>query len=299
MIRITAPAKVNLFLRIMAREESGFHQLETLFQALELGDSVIVHPGGREIALVLEGPPMGPPEKNLAYRAARAFRRMTGLEEGVEIHLEKKVPIQAGLGGGSSDAAAVLRAMDLVFPGRVSRSQLLSLAAGLGSDVPFFLSSSPLALAWGRGQRLLPLPPLSRAPVLVAVPPEGVSTVEAYGRLARTREERSSVPKPALHDLQALSDWDTLGQLTENDFEKVILAAHPLLGRLKEAMEGTGSRFALLSGSGSALFAVYREEDQARYAAVHLQASFSSTRFLLTHTLERFPDRIPPPGVEG
>lgn len=299
MIRIKAPAKVNLFLRIMAREESGFHQLETLFQALELGDSLTIRPGGRDIALRLDGPPLGTPEENLSYRAARGFRRLAGLEEGVEIHLKKKVPIRAGLGGGSSDAAAVLRVMDTLFPGQVNRKDLLSLAAELGSDVPFFLASSPLALAWGRGQRLLPLSCLPRAPVLVAVPPEGVSTADAYGWLARAREGESAVPRPALHDLRALSDWDAVGQLTENDFERVVFTSHPLLGRLKEAMEGMGSRFALLSGSGSALFAVFREEKEARDAAVRLQASFSGTRFLLTHTLERLPDPIPPPGVEG
>ena len=173
MIRIHAPAKVNLALRVLAREDSGFHQLETLFSALEFGDVLTLQLGGSGITLNLDGLHLGPPEENLVYRAAKGFKELARVEEGMEIHLEKRIPIRAGLGGGSSDAAAILRGLHFLFPGRLGEETLLQLAASLGADVPFFLCGSGLALAWGRGDRILSLPALPSASVLLAIPPMG------------------------------------------------------------------------------------------------------------------------------
>lgn len=299
MIRITAPAKVNLFLRVLAREDSGFHQLETLFQALELGDALALQVAEAGISLSLDGPPMGPLEGNLAYRAADAFREAAGILEGVGIQLVKRVPVQGGLGGGSSDAAAVLKAMDSLFPGRLGPDDLLSLAATLGSDVPFFMAPSPLSLAWGRGERLLALPPLPRRAVLVVAPPLGVNTGEAYAMLARSRKERRASGPPVVYRPEELSDWREVARLADNEFEEVVLSAHPTLAILKEAMESTGPEIALLSGSGSSLFAVFKREAAARHSRQRLRARFPDCRFLLTRTLDRFPDPISAPGVEG
>ena len=299
MIRIVAPAKVNLFLRVLAREESGFHQLETLFQALELGDELVLQPGGDDISLDLGNTWMGPPEENLVYRAARTFLDATGIRTGVEIHLEKRIPVQAGLGGGSSDAAAVLRAMNILFPDRLDWHDLLTLAGELGSDVPFFLAPSPLALAWGRGQRLLPLPPLPRLPVVVAAPPEGVDTGEAYRLLARERGTGKVVPGPEICRVEALSHWESVAEMAENDFEAVILPAHPLLEKIRSSMAGAGSLFARLSGSGSALFAAFMAQEDAATARERLAMEFPHTRFFLTHTLETFPEAFSRPGVES
>lgn len=299
MIRIAAPAKVNLFLRVLAREESGFHQLETLFQALELGDELVLQPGGDDVSLDLGNAWMGPPEENLVYRAARAFLDATGIREGVEIHLEKRTPVQAGLGGGSSDAAAVLRAMNTLFPDHLDQEDLLTLAGELGSDVPFFLAPSPLALAWGRGQRLLPLPPLPRLPVVVAAPPEGVDTGEAYRLLARKRGTGKVFSAPEICSVEALSHWEGVAEMAVNDFESVILPAHPLLEKIRSSMAEAGSFFARLSGSGSALFAVFPAQDAAATARERLAMEFPHTRFFLTHTLESFPEGFSRPGVES
>ena len=299
MIQITAPAKVNLFLRVLAREDSGFHQLETLFQALELGDDLTLQLAEGGISLTMDGPPMGPPEGNLAYRAASAFREAAGILEGVEIRLVKRVPVQGGLGGGSSDAAAVFRAMESLFPGCLEPKDLLTLAATLGSDVPFFMAASPLALAWGRGERLLALAPLPRRAVLLVAPPLGVNTGEAYAMLARSRNERRASKPPVVYRPGELSDWRAVARLADNEFEDVVLSAHPTLAILKEAMESTGPEIALLSGSGSSLFAVFEREEEAQDSRQRLRARFPDCRFLLTHTLDRFPDPNPAPGVEG
>ncbi|HEX2091942.1 MAG TPA: hypothetical protein VHG28_06045, partial [Longimicrobiaceae bacterium] len=183
-VRVEAPAKVNLRLRILAREETGYHALETLFCAVSLADTVEVRPGGAGIALeVRGGVDTGPPEHNLVVRAAERFYRDLGGSPALRIELTKRIPAAAGLGGGSSDAAATLRALNLLHGEPFARAGLLQMAIGLGSDVPFFLCGSTLALGWGRGERLLALPPLPTRPVLIAHPGVAMPTGEAF-RLA-------------------------------------------------------------------------------------------------------------------
>jgi 4-diphosphocytidyl-2-C-methyl-D-erythritol kinase len=297
-IRVPAPAKVNLTLRILARETSGYHQLETVFLALELCDVVTVAPGGRGIRLRVEGPDLGPVEENLAYRAAAGFLETAGGTGGVEICLRKRIPAGSGLGGGSSDAAATLRALSSLFPGRVDASRLQTLAGTLGADVPFFLANTPMALAWGRGERLFPLPPLPPAEVLVAVPPVAVRTPEAYRLLARARGGRTGPVTPAVHTLAALGSWDAMAKAAWNDFESVIFREIPELARLKDGLAESGSLLSLLSGSGSALFAVFAEPETAVSALPLLEAEFPDTRFLPTRTMEEMPQPDLAPGVE-
>jgi len=303
VIRIPSPAKVNLSLRVLARENTGFHQLETLFAALDFGDSLSLALRGSGTILSVDRPPtgasIGPPEQNLVYRAAQGFRDLAGVDEGFEIHLVKRIPVQAGLGGGSSNAAAILKGLQSVFPGRVSEKSLLHLAASLGADVPFFMGPTSLALAWGRGDRILSLPALPTAPVVLAIPPQGVSTPEAYRLLAAGRDDHSRPRGPALVPLASLTEWEGVTELAENDFEEILFPVFPFLAPLREAMEESGPRFSLLSGSGSALFAVYRTREEAREAKASLAASFPETRFIETETLESFPDPILVPGVEG
>src|SRR5207253_9684882 len=174
-VRITAHAKLNLLLRILAREaSSGYHQIETAFTLLELADELVVTRAGSGIALTVHGPDLGPPEANLAVRAARAVLEATADKFGVTIELTKRIPVRAGLGGGSSDAAATLHAVNALAGDIVPRPERLHFAARLGADVAFFASGAPAAVAWGRGERLLRLTPPPAAPVLVAVPAGGV-----------------------------------------------------------------------------------------------------------------------------
>jgi len=183
-VRIAAHAKLNLFLRILAREAAppgGYHQIETAFALLELADDLVVSRTRTGVELAVHGSQdLGPPEQNLAVRAARAVLEATGNTFGVAIELTKRVPVRAGLGGGSSDAAAALHAVNALANGVVPRHELLHFGARLGADVAFFASGAPAAIAWGRGERLLRLDPLPAAPALIAVPSVAIATPDAY-----------------------------------------------------------------------------------------------------------------------
>jgi 4-diphosphocytidyl-2-C-methyl-D-erythritol kinase len=285
MLKLHAPGKINLFLRILAQEKSGFHQLETLFASLEFGDTITLERASSGVSLEIDGLPMGPPEENLVYRAAKGFLQEGGVGEGVRIHLEKRVPLAAGLAGGSSDAGGTLRGLQLLFPGALGEERLLQLAGALGSDVPFFLSPSPLALAWGRGERLLPLPPLPSAPVLLALPPVEVRTPDAYGLLARERGKAEPRQSTRLLSLEAFSSWERVGLLAENDFEDLMFGKYPLLGRIRRGLRDSGPIFTLLSGSGAALFGLFGDEKTAALARADLADRFPETRFVLTRTV--------------
>jgi 4-diphosphocytidyl-2-C-methyl-D-erythritol kinase len=268
-VRAAAPAKVNLFLRVLAREASGFHSLETLFCALTLADLVVVRPGGSGVRLVVYGEvDTGPPGRNLSVRAAEAYYAALGARPAVTIELAKRIPSAAGLGGGSSDAAATLLALDALHGGALGRDRLLQLAVGLGADVPFFLCGSPLALAWGRGERLLALPPLPPRPVLVAHPGVGMPTPEAFRRLAERRAAAdASAPEARAIPLEALGSWEGVAALAENDFEAVVAPEIPVLDRALGEMRDAGAVVARMAGSGASLFGVF-ETPEARDQAL-------------------------------
>ena len=287
-VHTRAPAKVNLALRILAREEDGYHQLETLFQALDLTDEVWVRPAPEGIRLRVEGPEPCAPEDNLAHRAAAAFLQRAGITQGVEIYLRKRLPAGGGLGGGSSDAAATLKALNHLFEGEFSEAGLADLAASLGADVSFFLSPSPLALAWGRGDRMLPLPPLPQAPVLLAVPGFGVSTPEAFRRVAESR--RSSPQRPVgVLSMDRMRSWPGVSDLAENDFHGPVFGMAPVLGDLHAALVESGPRLALLSGSGSTLFAVYDSDSERDDARARMEARFPDVSWRAATTLAAMP----------
>ncbi len=268
-VHIAAHAKVNLFLRVLAREESGYHSLETLFALLELHDQLTLERTTRGIQLTVEGADTGPAEENLAYRAAEMVLQATGNRFGVAIHLEKSIPVQAGLGGGSSDGAAALHAVNHLADHAVPRHEILQFAARLGSDVPFFAAGAPLALAWGRGDRLFRLRPPQKSAVLLAVPDSGISTARAYALLADSRKDAPRRGSVVL-DLDAFGTWGGIGRLSGNDFESVVFGAEPRLRELFERIAETRPWVARLSGSGSAVIGVYKSEADRDNAAMTL-----------------------------
>jgi 4-diphosphocytidyl-2-C-methyl-D-erythritol kinase len=266
-VTVAAPAKVNLFLRVLARERDGYHSLETLFCLVSLADTVVAaRREERVVSIEVEGADVGPPEQNLASRAAALVLEATGHPFGVHLKLTKRIPVRAGLGGGSSDAAAALHAVNALAGGAVPRHELLQFGARLGSDVPFFVTRAPLALAWGRGERLFRLPPLPAAPALLVAPPVGIDTSEAYRWVDATRVADARRGAVAL-DLDALSRWGDIGRMAGNDFESPAFERMPGLRAAFEALAGTHPLLCRMSGSGSALFAVYRsarDRDDAR-----------------------------------
>lgn len=273
-----APAKVNLWLRIFAPDQTGYHPLDTLFCAVDLADEIRLS-RGQGIALSVSGIDVGPVERNLAYRAALEFYRTTGIEPAVAIDLRKNIPAGAGLGGGSSDAATVLRALNELHDGVLPDADLFALAARLGSDVAFFLCGSPLAHATGRGEVLRGLPALPRAPMIIVVPDFAIGTADAY----RWLDEARAFSQPG-HKIDAVSDWNDVAHYAKNDFERVVFEKHPTLADLRNALVDSGALIALLSGSGSTLFAVYASESERAGAAERLAGTVRASGATLIST---------------
>ncbi|MEQ9569717.1 MAG: 4-(cytidine 5'-diphospho)-2-C-methyl-D-erythritol kinase [Longimicrobiales bacterium] len=292
-VRVRAPAKVNLALRILGRRPSGFHDLETVFQAVDLCDDLVVRtrtaPG---VGLVVHGADVGPPADNLVVRAAEAFLAAAGGEGGVEVELTKRIPAGAGLGGGSSHAGATLRALDALWPGAVAGPALRAIAADLGSDVPFFLGEAGRALGRGRGEVLTPLAPLPPAVLVLGLPPVHVATGPAYGALARARAAGGGRVPPPLYRRDAgdvPTDWAGVAAGAVNDFEATVTASSPPVARALAALRDAEPRFALLSGSGAAVFAVYDDEAAAERRRGRAAAACPDTTFVTATTLARMP----------
>ncbi|MBA3645781.1 MAG: 4-(cytidine 5'-diphospho)-2-C-methyl-D-erythritol kinase [Gemmatimonadaceae bacterium] len=249
-----AQAKINLFLRVLGKGIDGFHVIETLFLRLDIGDDVTVRITDLGRAVDCEGLTGVPPEKNLAYLAAETYAAATGWPRGFSIEISKRIPAGAGMGGGSADAAAVLRILNRISPDPLDDATLLDVSRSVGSDVPFLTSSAVMALAWGRGERLLALAPLTKKPVLIAVPEFAVSTAEAYGRLDRG----GAIPTGAQFiPLSDLTSWSSVAASSENDFEAVVGADHPEIPRLISTFKLAGAQISRMTGTGSAVFAIF------------------------------------------
>ena len=269
-VSVACPAKVNLYLRILAREDTGYHQIETLFQRIELADTVQVShaPTGVELACVDAAgrvrTDFGSPEDNTVHRAAVAFLARAGVSGGLSIRLTKRIPAGTGLGGASSDAAGALEAANRLYGEPLGPVELMDIGGSIGADVPFFSSGAALAWAWGRGDRLLPLPPLPVAPVVLVVPEVRISTVKAYRALSETLE--LPVGPRALPGPGPLS-WGDVSALQSNDFEAVTFPEQGDLAAVLQVLTDHGARVARMTGSGSALFGVFTDGEEAERAA--------------------------------
>jgi 4-diphosphocytidyl-2-C-methyl-D-erythritol kinase len=256
-VTVRAQAKINLRLKILARETSGFHQIETLFLRVDLADTVRVWRTNGARTLDVSGDvdlaTIGPVERNLAWRAAEAYLAASGHSGGFDIELDKHIPLGGGLGGGSADAGAVLRALDAMAESPLGMDRLLQIAASLGSDVPFLTCESPFALGWGRGERLLELTPLASREVTLVLPSFAVNTAEAYGWLADSRTEK--VDGSLLH-LETLRDWWQVPAVASNDFEGVVGTRYPAIRRYVQGLVRAGCEIAMMSGSGSTVFGI-------------------------------------------
>ena len=286
-VTLPAHAKANLLLRVLAKETTGYHGIETVFALLELADRLTVERTAGGVALEVDAE-TGPAEANLAHRAAELVLGATGRRFGVRLTLTKRIPVAAGLGGGSSDGAAALHAVNALAGHAVPRSEILRMAASLGADVAFFASGAPLALAWNRGERLFRLPPPPVAPALLLVPGFGVSTPKAYELLDQGRDW-AALRAPVVLDADAFGSWGGIARLGGNDFEVPVFGKEPVLRTLYEKLCATRPLLARLSGSGSALFAVYRNERDRDGAAIELAGG----RHQLIPTLTR---AAPAPG---
>jgi 4-diphosphocytidyl-2-C-methyl-D-erythritol kinase len=259
-VEVAAQAKVNLRLRVLAREASGFHQIETLFLRLALADVVRVRRAKARTLDVIgsaDRTALGPTEKNLAWRAAVAHADAASTRGGFAIELEKHIPIGGGLGGGSADAGAVLRALDAMAEPPLGEQRLQEIAATLGADVPFLTSEHAYVLAWGRGERMLALHAPPTREVLLLIPPFSVNTAQAYGWLAAARAAGAAEGRePLTLDPASLSHWETIQRLATNDLQAVVAERHPEIAAIIAGLTSVECAVAMMSGSGSTVFAV-------------------------------------------
>ena len=262
--RVAAQAKINLRLKILAREADGYHSLETIFARIDLADDVVVRVGGSGRSIDCNGAEnLGPVERNLAYRAALAYADATGWPDAFSIELGKRIPVGGGLGGGSADAGAVLRALDAMSPHPLG-PRLITLAAELGSDVPFVTIESPFALAWSRGERLMPLPTLPWRTVVIITPSKGIATADAYRWVAESRS--GFTPTAFLIDSASLRDWARMASIATNDFDSVVFSRFPDLGKAALTMRQHGAQISILAGSGSSVIGIFDNQQAAKEA---------------------------------
>ena len=266
-LQLRAPAKVNLSLRILERRPDGYHNLDTVMQKLALSDlltlTVTDEPG-----VVLRCPDSALPEdsSNIVWRAAKSFLAACGCENrGVACILEKRIPIAAGLGGGSSDAGAVLTGLNRLLGAGLTTAELIALARPLGADVPFFVTDYGAVRAQGIGDRMVPVQSLENCTVVLVNPGFSVSTRWVYEKYALTMAGKDS----KLYDSQKKLDH-VLSYAGGNDLERVTLCAYPEIERLKQSLIALGAASVLMSGSGPTVFGIFPDEDSRSSMLVRL-----------------------------
>ncbi|MCB2193804.1 MAG: 4-(cytidine 5'-diphospho)-2-C-methyl-D-erythritol kinase [Deltaproteobacteria bacterium] len=262
---IQAPAKVNLFLKVLGRRPDGYHELATLMQPLDLADTLAVRLDAPGLSLVCDKPEISG-ENNLVIAAAKAYYNALGRTPAAAFELRKRIPVAAGLGGGSSDAAAALLALNALHDCALEPGRLAALAAGLGADVPFFLAG---CTAWctGIGEQVEPWPDFPLLHLLLVNPGFALSTAQVYQQFDFYWTNR---PQP-IKIRRPLRNAPSMDHLLANDLEEVSLREHPILGQIKQTLRKAGARGCLMSGSGPTVFGVFADAAQAGKAARSLR----------------------------
>lgn len=273
-VQVRAFAKINLGLKVLGKRTDGYHEIRTVYQTVGLFDRLRVSVSLRQSGTQLEcdHPDLPSSQENLVYRAAEAWRRASGFKGCVRLYLEKAIPMGSGLGGGSSDAAAVLLALERLTGDRLDFSVRCRLAAQLGSDVPLFLFGGRV-LGCGRGEEVYPLSDLSPRYCLIASPGFAVSTAEAYAALGLRLTNRSDGIKLSELGKRSpfpLQEWGP----AENDFESFVFARWPELAGVKRRLIRAGAKTASMTGSGSALYAIFESAQQLNRAVNRIPAEW-------------------------
>jgi 4-diphosphocytidyl-2-C-methyl-D-erythritol kinase len=289
MLTIKAPAKINWFLKVLRRREDGFHEIQSLMQKITLYDEISFSPSNE---LVIETRADIPLKENLIYKAAMLLMDSVNVDKGVVIHLKKQIPVGAGLGGGSSDAATALIGLNTLWSLELSIDQLCKIAEQIGSDVPFFLRG-PVSYAHGRGERLSLCSAEKTVNILLVKPPFGVSTAWAYKTLAENRslhgEDEQNIHMPELtkkalkvnnirHFIRLFekAELNGLSSFILNDLESTVINNFPVIAEIKDKLTGHGAEFSLMSGSGSTVFGVFNTRRGAEKASEHFKEYWTS-----------------------
>lgn len=270
-MEVYANAKINLSLDVLGIREDGYHEVETLMQSIGLNDRITLKPQKNGITLRTNRPYLPCDERNLAFRAAALFFEESGIASGVSIDIWKKIPVSAGLAGGSTDAAAVLSGLNRMFKAGFSRRRLCEIGAKLGSDVPFCLIGGT-ALAVGRGEQIRRLPSLPRTYLVLIKPSIGISTPRIYREL----DQREILVHPDTQKLIACikeKDVASVASHMVNVLEPVCESIEPRIGALRKSLMELGALGAQMSGSGPTVFGIFKSYEAAEAAAAHLRGN--------------------------
>jgi 4-diphosphocytidyl-2-C-methyl-D-erythritol kinase len=294
-VRIRSYAKVNLGLEVLGVRADGYHELRTLFQSIDLHDEVVLRPSRSGVTVRCDHPLVPSDSANLAAQAAVALRKHAGIEKGVAIEIRKRIPVGGGLGGGSSNAAAVLLGLDRLWGLGLGTEGLHRIARRLGADVPYFLLGGT-ALGLGRGDEVYPLRRQLKAHVVLVDPELPVSTAAVFRRLDGSltpRENSSSIFYFVSRDLEG----DEAYRLLSNDLEEAALEEAPALAqqvhRIRAVLVQEGSRLAALSGSGSTYFGLFQDARRARRAQAALVAEGFRALRARTVSLDEYRRSLP------
>ena len=277
MLSVRACAKINLALDILFKRADGYHEVEMVMQSISLADTVVLREREQGIVITANVPDLARDASNLAYRAAAQLCDSLRINKGVAIHLDKRIPLAAGLAGGSSNAAAVLTGLNKLWQLQLSQHDLMTIGAALGSDVPFCLAGGTMR-AYGRGELLAPLSPMPHCYVVLAKPPAQVSTAWVYGNY-RCDEGRSRPDIKTMTAYLAAADLRGVAACMSNVLESVTIPAYPEVARIKQMMSDYGAA-ALMSGSGPTVFGLVPERAQADELAEKLRQSVAAEIFV-------------------
>jgi len=269
-ITIKSFAKINWTLDVLFKREDGYHEIRTIYQTVSLHDRIRLVETASEIQIVCDDARVPLDESNLVYKATVMLREATGTGKGARIEIEKRIPIAAGLGGGSSNAASTLMGLERLWQVSIDQQKMIEIAASLGSDVPFFLMGGT-ALGVGRGEEVYPLEEAECEHMVLANPGTEVSTAAAYAKLSRlTRPEAARIIPFSLMAAIAIRELPLRGK---NDFEDVVLKAHTEIADLKARLTQLGARHALMSGSGATVFGVFDNLEASERATQEMRAA--------------------------
>ena len=273
IVRLRSPAKINLFLKVLSKRKDGYHEIETLFERISLSDYLIFTPARGAIRVESNSDAIPRGSRNLVYQAAKLLRERCKIKSGVRIRIEKNIPVSAGLGGGSSNAATALLGLNRLWRLRLPRRELLKAASSLGSDVAFFVLDTPFALGRGRGEIVRKIRGPHRWKIwhCLVKPPLAISTQKAYRGL------KPSFLTPPMTDVKMLfhsiqkGDSKTLSKLLTNSLELSLNKRVNIISEIKKKLAQEGALGCLMSGSGSSVFGVYRSRKDALKAARNLR----------------------------
>ncbi|HHT9125652.1 MAG TPA: 4-(cytidine 5'-diphospho)-2-C-methyl-D-erythritol kinase [Candidatus Brocadiia bacterium] len=285
-INVKAPAKVNLFLEVFGKRYDGYHEIETVMQEIDLVDDIVIEEKEKGIEITCTNPRIPPGKDNIVWKATELMQKETGINKGVSIHLFKRIPISAGLGGGSSDAAATLKGLNKLWKVGLNENELMRLASMLGSDVPFFIKGNT-AICRGRGEIVTPVPISTYFSYVLLYPDIEISTASIYQNL---KIDLTKAVKDVRFLLEILKNGnaESVGKLLYNRLEEVALRLYPDLHRIKEALRVYNFCGLLLSGSGSAIYGLCRRQSDAEEIKNQLDKCGLGQVFLVTNAAPNF-----------